>query len=94
MDQYQSAVIEITDLFHRTNLKDKEQVEKLSNAIDRATLPRYHKEILKVVFLTPDPTVVPMAVHVVTEQQMLRHHDSLVKIQQKAIAERLKRSEV
>lgn len=82
---------EICELFHRTDLNSDEARNALATKIDQSALPRYHKEVLKVSFLTKRVELVSIGLHVVHQQEILRHSDSLVKIQQKALAERLRK---
>ncbi len=82
---------EICEQFHRTDLNNDEARNELSAKIDGSALPRYHKEVLKVAFLTKRPELVSIGLHVVHQQEILRHHDSLVKIQQKALTERIRK---
>jgi hypothetical protein len=82
---------EICEMFHRTDLNSDEPRNKLAEKIDVSALPRYHKEVLKVAFLTKRPELVSIGLHVVHQQEILRHQDSLVKIQQKALTERIRK---
>ena len=82
---------EICELYHRSDLSKEEDRNALKEKIDHSGLPRYHKEILSVSFLTKRTESVSIGIQVIQQQEQLRHLDSLVKIQQKALAERLKK---
>ena len=77
--------------FHKANLSDKEQRQKLVESVNDSSLPSHHKEVLLVAFLTPNLNEVPLSLHLLRRREEMRHADALLKIESAAIGERLKR---
>lgn len=82
---------QILALYRKANTVDERHRQQLADEIGKSRLPRYHKEVLMATLLAKTSEEVTLALHLIRNQELLRHADALNMIERKVLAERLKK---
>lgn len=82
---------ELIALYQNTDIKNQAQRQDLATKVNESGLPRYHKEAMLIAFLSKSAEEVTVSLHLMRQQEVLRHSDALMKIEQRVLGARLKR---
>ena len=84
LDQIQDILAKYRNL----NEKDKGATDAFAKVIAESTLPSYHKEVLVVGLLTPREGETTLSLHMLHQQEQLRHLEAMVNIERRVLEER------
>ena len=85
LDQIQDILAKYRNL----NEKDKPATDAFAKLIAESTLPSYHKEVLVVGLLTPQDGETTLTLHLLKQQEQMRHTEALLNIERKVLEERI-----
>lgn len=77
--------------YRKSDTMSERQRQQLSEEINKSRLPRYHKEVLLATLLAKTSEEVTLALHLLRNQELLRHADALNMIERKVLTERLRK---
>jgi hypothetical protein len=80
---------EILAKYRNLNLKDPKACDEFTKAIVSSGLPSYHKEMLTIGLLTEHDGTTTLALHMLKNQEQLRHAEALHNIERRVLEERI-----
>lgn len=87
LDQIQ----EILAKYRNLDLKDAKAVEAFTAQIQETSLPTYHKEVLLAGLLIAESGETLLTLHLLKQQEVMRHTEALLNIERRVIEERLRK---
>lgn len=85
LDQIQDILAKYRNL----NESDKDALDTFAKLIVDSNLPSYHKEVLVVGLLTPQDGETTLTLHLLRQQEQMRHTEALLNIERKVLEERI-----
>jgi hypothetical protein len=87
LDQIQ----EILAKYRNLNEKDKAATDAFAKLIAESSLPSYYKEVLVVGLLTPRDGETILSMHMLRQQEQLKHQEALMNIEHRVLEERIQK---
>ncbi len=89
IDQIQEVLAKYRNL----DEKNKTDVDAFAKTIAESTIPSYHKEVLVVGLLTPRDGEATLALHLLRQQEQLKHLEALFNIERRVLEERIAKAQ-
>lgn len=86
---FTDQIQEILAKYRNLDVKDKGATDAFAKQIAESTIPSYHKEVLVVGLLTARDGETTLSLHMLRQQEQLKHLEALLNIERRVLEERI-----